>query len=494
MATVKNPLTETNATMADEPDNPRKVSGFGRLFQWHEPGTSKEEKWLIFKLDFFILLYTCLTFFVKYLDQTNVTNAYVSGMKEDLNLRGNELNWFTTYFNIGIIIGGPFFTMALTSIHPRYWLPACTMCWSLFVLFMYKAESARTIYILRFFAGIFESGAMPGAFYIIGSWYRSSEISRRSAIFMFSSAGGQMFSGYIQAGLYKNMNHTLGLASWRWVFIFDFLIGIPVAIFGVFCCPNEPKSVKPWWMTERERQMAVERLAEEDRDAMNVTWDLSAVKRVLTSWQLWTFVIAWGTMECTCGVNLQRWMTLYLKSVKVDEHAKYNIEKINALPTVIGCVELVWMILSALVMDKTQNPPIVILVLGLMQLFAYIVFYVWPSNDHFLIAVYYLCSAYGAIAALISGWLNSCCGGDKQLRALGTSLMISVGYAVETVSQQYMFPTSEAPRFEKTKGYAYGIGWVCVMILWLCVCVPWIEWHFKRRVKRFEIEAPCTAN
>lgn len=31
-----------------------------RWFQWHEPGTPKEEKWLIFKLDFFILLYTCL--------------------------------------------------------------------------------------------------------------------------------------------------------------------------------------------------------------------------------------------------------------------------------------------------------------------------------------------------------------------------------------------------------------------------------------------------
>lgn len=43
-------------------------------------------------------------------------------------------------------------------------------------------------------------------------------------------------------------------------------------------------------------------------------------------------------MECTCGVNLQRWMTLYLKSIKVDGHAKYSIEKINALPTVIGCV------------------------------------------------------------------------------------------------------------------------------------------------------------
>jgi len=28
----------------------------------------------------------------RYLDQTNISSAYVSGMKEDLHLEGNELN------------------------------------------------------------------------------------------------------------------------------------------------------------------------------------------------------------------------------------------------------------------------------------------------------------------------------------------------------------------------------------------------------------------
>lgn len=32
---------------------------------------------------------------IKYLDQTNITTAYVSGMSEDLNFTGNELNYFT---------------------------------------------------------------------------------------------------------------------------------------------------------------------------------------------------------------------------------------------------------------------------------------------------------------------------------------------------------------------------------------------------------------
>lgn len=37
-----------------------------------------------------MLTVTCLV--IKFLDQTNITTAYVSGMKEDLGLLGNELN------------------------------------------------------------------------------------------------------------------------------------------------------------------------------------------------------------------------------------------------------------------------------------------------------------------------------------------------------------------------------------------------------------------
>lgn len=36
-----------------------------------------EEKWLILKLDLSILIFGCLSFFTKYLDQQSITNAYV---------------------------------------------------------------------------------------------------------------------------------------------------------------------------------------------------------------------------------------------------------------------------------------------------------------------------------------------------------------------------------------------------------------------------------
>ncbi|KAF5587214.1 major facilitator superfamily transporter [Fusarium pseudocircinatum] len=319
MTTHKNQSDSEQSVIATVPLAVKEPNSTRRWWHWHEPGASKEEKWLIYKLDAATLTYTCLTFFVKYLDQTNITNAYVSGMKEDLSLHGNELNWLTTYFNIGIIMRAPFSTMMLTFVKLRWWLPACTMAWSLLVLGMHKAETVKTLYILRFLTGLCESGAMPGSFYIIGSWYRKSEISKRTTLFWFSSVGGQMLSGYIQAGLYRNMNGRL------------------VVTLGLIVCPDEPKSKKVWWMTEQERQRCIKRMADEGRDAEHFHWDRALIKQVFMSWQLYAFCLAWAFMELTCGVNLQRWMTLWTKSLRVDGKPKYSTEKVNAIPTAVGC-------------------------------------------------------------------------------------------------------------------------------------------------------------
>lgn len=37
-------------------------------------------------------------------DQTNITNAYVSGLKEDLNLNGNQLNYFNVCYYTAYVV------------------------------------------------------------------------------------------------------------------------------------------------------------------------------------------------------------------------------------------------------------------------------------------------------------------------------------------------------------------------------------------------------
>lgn len=50
---------------------------FMTYLKWYPKNMASEEKSLILKLDLSILIFGCLSFFTKYLDQQSLTNAYV---------------------------------------------------------------------------------------------------------------------------------------------------------------------------------------------------------------------------------------------------------------------------------------------------------------------------------------------------------------------------------------------------------------------------------
>ncbi|KAI2766822.1 hypothetical protein DTO012A8_7972 [Penicillium roqueforti] len=123
---------------------------------------SPEEKALVRRLDMFLMTFGCLSQVIKYLDQQNINNAYVSGMKEDLNLLGNELNLFTTYFNVAYCIMLIPSQVILTYVRPSYWLPGLEIAWGVLTGLVAMTTSAKQVYIIRVFLGLCESSAWPG--------------------------------------------------------------------------------------------------------------------------------------------------------------------------------------------------------------------------------------------------------------------------------------------------------------------------------------------
>jgi hypothetical protein len=72
---------------------------------WDTLDKPPEERRLLFKLDAAVLTFATLGYFIKYLDQININNAFVSGMKEDLGLYKNQLNYMQTCWTVGYVIG-----------------------------------------------------------------------------------------------------------------------------------------------------------------------------------------------------------------------------------------------------------------------------------------------------------------------------------------------------------------------------------------------------
>ncbi|UQC76436.1 pantothenate transporter liz1 [Colletotrichum lupini] len=90
---------------------------------------SHEERVLLRKLDWSILTIGCLGFFMKYLDQGNLANAYVSGMQEDLKMFANEYTYAQMVYTCAYAVMQIPSTLIVQKIRPSIWLAAMEVGW-----------------------------------------------------------------------------------------------------------------------------------------------------------------------------------------------------------------------------------------------------------------------------------------------------------------------------------------------------------------------------
>jgi Major Facilitator Superfamily. len=137
-------------------------------------------------------------------------------MREDLHLTGNDLNYITAVFWVSYCTSMIPLCYLLTRTRINIVLPSLEIGWGLFTFGCAWAQNLETIYAMRFFIGLCESCSFTGVIYIIGSWYKPSEITRRVSLFFIASPLGTMFAGYLQAAAYTNLDNVHGLAGWRY--------------------------------------------------------------------------------------------------------------------------------------------------------------------------------------------------------------------------------------------------------------------------------------
>ncbi|KAH1916938.1 hypothetical protein KXV74_001188 [Aspergillus fumigatus] len=300
------------------------------------PAFHDAESKLRFKIDFFILTFCCITYFFNYLDRANLSNAYVSGMKEELAFHGNQLNVINTIFTVGYILGQVPSNLALTYFRPRIFFPAMIFLWGGLTMITAAVHSPQGIMAIRFFLGLAESSTFVGTHYILGSWYTEEELGKRSGIFTASGLAGTMFGGFIQTGIHSSLDGVRGLSGWRWLFIIDGLITLPIAIYGLFLFPDTPATTRAPYLTESERALAISRLPV--TNAERAPLNRAFIKRLFTTWYWWAFVILWVIAGETESFSSNSLLALYMKS---HPTIKYSVAQLNNYPTGVPAVGIV---------------------------------------------------------------------------------------------------------------------------------------------------------
>lgn len=234
-----------------------------------------------------------LKVFIKWLDQSNINTAYVSGMEKELNIKGNDYSLFGTFYNIGYLIFEIPSMMIISRPHlARWYLPSMEAAWSVLTFAQCRLSSTPQIFGLRFLLGVLETPAATGSIYILTSWYRTDELFKRAGVWYISSNAGSMFGAYLQAAAHKNLNGVGGMSGWRWLFIIDGCISLPIAIAGYFFFPGLPTSPRIWWLTEREQKLAQARMrADGVKESTKIGKRM--LKRVFTHWHFYIAVLTY---------------------------------------------------------------------------------------------------------------------------------------------------------------------------------------------------------
>ncbi|CRK16032.1 hypothetical protein BN1723_002211 [Verticillium longisporum] len=258
--------------------------------RWYSDTDTKEERKFIRKIDALIVPYAVLAYWVKYIDQSNLNNAYVAGLKEDLDFHGNELVQLQTFYIIGAVTGQiPFFF--LVTYIPMHWLiPFLDISWGIFTLLQYRVQGFSELAAYRFLVGFFEAAFFPLIHYVLGAWYRGDEIARRGGIFYTGLSLGTLTAGLIQAGASARLDGVNGLEGWRWMYIICAVITIPVGILGYFVIPGTPDQPNRRVLTEQDIKIGESRLQRAGH-AFHGKLKLQDLKKIFLKPQFWAIIL-----------------------------------------------------------------------------------------------------------------------------------------------------------------------------------------------------------
>ncbi|KAF2802358.1 allantoate permease [Mytilinidion resinicola] len=452
-------------------------------YLWDTWELPKDQRWLLFKLDAFVLTFASVGYFLKNLDLYNVNNAFLSGMEEDLSMYGNQLVTSTSIYTVGYVIGQIPCNLLLTRVSPRWVIPALEVGWGVCTICQASVKSYQGLYALRFFVGLFESGFYPGIHYLLGSWYTPQELGKRAMVFWLAGSIGQLFSGFLQAAAYTNLNGVDGHSGWRWLFIIDGIITLPLAAIGFLFFPNLPQGgKKTWWTTEEEHILSVKRMDAIGRKGKE-PWSKAKARRILLSWHTYLLPMLYVLWN---NAGPQPAMGYWLKSFNKKPHpvpgTTFTVPQINNLPLITSGVFIamafVWGWLSDGPMRGARWP--FIYIGAVISLVFCVLMRQMPlyENIYGRKVVYWLSQIGWGAGPLILSWINEICSNDTEKRALLVAMGNDFAYVVQAVAPNFVWKTTDFPAARK--GYLWSIV-LEILLIALTAVVQVLLWLDKKK-------------
>ncbi|KAK6908371.1 hypothetical protein I203_102372 [Kwoniella mangroviensis CBS 8507] len=295
------------------------------------PWTEAEEKSVLRKLDMIVLPLVTMSLMMGGIDKVILGTSASFGVRTDLHLVGQEYSWRSS-----IIFFGSILTEFLQSWLIQKLLTGKVFSFNVFMFGIMTfatmgVKNAGGLQAVRFILGMFEGMNTSGAGLVIGMWWKKEEQGVRTVIVLntLSSVVNGLLSYAVQ--FYTPTAH---LSRWQLLFLITACISVTFGILDWIFFPSNP--TKAWWLTERQRYIAVARLTGVQTGMVNTHTKWNQVKEALLDVRTWLYFLISITLNIPNGG-----LSGFYSIVVANLHFSTKQLTLMNMPTgPIGCLSL----------------------------------------------------------------------------------------------------------------------------------------------------------
>ncbi|KAK1715326.1 major facilitator superfamily domain-containing protein [Colletotrichum lupini] len=383
--------------------------------------SAQEEKKLLRRVDFRLMILCAIIFMIKNVDSNNVANARIMNkgtprnIMTQLKMTADDYNWVSTIYNV---------------------------TWGIVLACHAAVTSSAGLLTARFFLGLAESGMFPGIILQMSYWYRADEMTPRLLIFC------------------AGMNGRHGLSGWQWFFLVEGVITIGFGILLLFIFPDFPAQAK--WLSDKEKRFLQARLPPNAPRSSESNFKASEIWDTMKDQRLWWFAFIWATK--TIGST---GLSFYLPTI-VASLGLASIAESQLLTIPSSVLAIILIAISGYLTNSLAVPyPLVALVYLVSNLACYGVMVAYPNNGGVYAAT--LIAAGVSLAWFATMWPWRL---QTTFRATGSAFAIAWVNAlggIGTIVGPQIFRSKYAPEYTVSFAVAMGMTGACI----LAICWTW---------------------
>ncbi|KAJ7339790.1 MFS general substrate transporter [Mycena albidolilacea] len=411
------------------------------------------------KIDRHILPLMCGA--VQFMDKTTLGNAAILGIKQGAHLITDQLG--TIFYLAYLVMQFPQ-NLALQRFPIAKWMSFNIFLWGVSLCCHAACHNFAGLMVVRTLLG-----ACEGFLFVTAMFYTRREQGVRVGYWFFMNGFAQIISGFLSFGILHIKPGKI--APWQWLMLITGIMTLITAVCFWFFFPDSPTTA--WFLTPRERTLAVLRIKENQTGVENKRFKKEQMIEALKDRKTWLFAAFSAFTQVPNSLSNQ-------KPLIVNSFG-FTVLQTTLLTCVDGVISIATIALGVHVAARTnqrgytafawKSPNILgaILIMSLP----------WSNRVGLLFALWV--SGIGSTSFVIFiAWLTSVTAGHTK-RVTNNAIML-IAYCIGNAVGPFMWKDKYKPRNRVPWAIIVMCFVVCMVLLLL------IRWELSAENKRRDQE------